>query len=181
MITFIIGYMASGKTTFGKALAERLNIPFIDLDSFIEEKEGIAVKEIFAQKGEKAFRELERDMLREAAESLTHGVIACGGGTPCHFDNMDFLNNKGITVFLETSTPVLISRLQAENAARPLVAGKSDDEIKEKVLTQLCERLPHYMEAKLKWNGDDLENKEAIEANVETFISSYPSVFRTLL
>lgn len=170
--------MASGKTTFGKALAQRLNTPFVDLDAFIEEQSGKTIREIFAEKGEEQFRILEKEMLHKAAEEYPNSVIACGGGTPCHCDNMEFINSKGITIFLETSTPVLISRLQAENETRPLVAGKSDDEIRQKVLTQLCDRLPYYMEAKLKWHGDDLENSQQIEDNVESFISSYPSLFR---
>lgn len=91
---------------------------------------------------------------------------------------MDFLNSNGVTVFLETSIPVLISRLQEENDKRPLVSGKTNEEIRKKVLTQLCDRLPHYMEAKLKWHGDDLNSEKEINDNVENFISSYPSLFR---
>ena len=81
-------------------------------------------------------------------------------------------------MFLETSVAVLIDRLQEENEKRPLVAGKSKEEIKEKVLSQLCERIPHYMEAKLKWHGDDLNSEKEISDNVDSFISSYPSLFR---
>ena len=178
MNIFIIGYMASGKTTFGSALANKLEIPFIDLDQYIEEKMGMTIAQIFEQKGESEFRALEKEMLHSLENETQHAVIACGGGTPCHFDNMDFINNNGISVFLETSTPVLISRLQGENSKRPLVAGKSDEEIAQKVLSQLCERLPYYLQAKLKWSGDDLENAEQIEKNVSSFISSYPSIFR---
>lgn len=178
MKIFIIGYMASGKTTFGKALAQRLDIPFIDLDSYIEEKTGETITEIFEARGEKGFRDLESECLQEAVGTSDNCVLACGGGTPCHHDNIKFLNDNGITVFLETSTPVLISRLQEENAARPIMAGKSDDEIAEKVLSQLCDRLPFYMEAKMKWSGDDLDTEEEVASNVENFISSYPSIFR---
>ena len=178
MNIFIIGYMASGKTTFGKALAERLNLPFVDLDDYIEEKEGKSISEIFSEGGEEGFRALEKENLRELADSHEKAVIACGGGTPCFHDNMEFLNSRGITVFLEASTPVLIERLQEANADRPLMAGKSEEEISRKVLTQLCERLPFYMEAKLKWHGDDLDTLENIQSNVESFISSYPSLFR---
>ncbi|MCH5239223.1 MAG: shikimate kinase [Muribaculaceae bacterium] len=180
MIIFVVGYMASGKTTFGRALAEKLGVNFIDLDQYIEETSGAKIPEIFKEKGEAGFRELEKEMLHSSVENAGNSVIACGGGTPCYFDNMEFLNNNGITVFLEASTPVLISRLQAENQSRPLMADKTDDEIQEKVLTQLCERLPFYMESKLKWHGDDLETPEEIETNVSNFISTYPSLFRDL-
>ena len=178
MKIFIIGYMASGKTTFGKALAEKLDVAFIDLDQYLENRTGKTITEIFEEKGEDEFRKIEKEMLEAAVNEDYDAVIACGGGTPCFHNNMEYINRKGLSVFLETSIPVLISRLQAENDKRPIVAGKSDDEIREKVLTQLCERLPHYMEAKLKWHGDDLETPAEIDMNVETFINSYPSVFR---
>lgn len=175
---FIIGYMASGKTTFGKALAQKLGTTFVDLDQYIEEKSCKSIPEIFQLHGEDEFRKIEKDMLREVVEAEPDAVIACGGGTPCFFNNMEFLNDNGVTVFLETSTNVLISRLQEANENRPIMAGKTDEEIRQKVLTQLCDRLPHYMEAKLKWNGDELETEEQIRDNVTNFIDSYPSVFR---
>ena len=178
MRLFIVGYMASGKTTFGKALSQKVGQPFIDLDEFIEEGSGKSIPDLFKEKGEAGFRNLEREFLEKAVEEYPEGVIACGGGTPCFLDNMDYLNGKGVTVFIEASTPVLISRLQQENTNRPLVAGKSDDEIRSHVLEQLCARLPDYMKAKLKWHGDDLETQEQIDSNVDNFISSYPSLFR---
>lgn len=178
MNIFIVGYMASGKTTFGEALSRKLKVPFVDLDQYIEKKEGMPVIDIFREKGETGFREIEKDMLRRVAEEYDRAVIACGGGTPCNFDNMEFMNAQGLTIFLETSTPVLISRLQEENASRPLMAGKTNEEVEEQVLSQLCQRLPRYMEAKLKWHGDDLDTETQIEENVEKFVSSYPSVFR---
>lgn len=178
MKIFIIGYMASGKTTFGKALAEKLATTFVDLDAYIEASTGQTIGEIFDSRGEDGFRMLEKEMLHKVVEENPDAVIACGGGTPCFFDNMEYLNAKGVTVFLETSIPVLISRLVEANAARPIMAGKSEEEIRAKVLSQMCERLPIYMEAKLKWNGDELDTKEEIEGNVTNFIESYPSVFR---
>lgn len=178
MKLFIIGYMASGKTTFGKALAEKLDTTFIDLDSYIENTHSKSISEIFAESGEEGFRQIEKETLKKVVEKEPDAVIACGGGTPCFHDNMEILNNNGITIFLETSIPVLISRLVEENSKRPIMCGKSEDEIREKVLSQLCERLPHYMDAKLKWHGDDLNTEKEIKDNVENFISSYPSLFR---
>ena len=178
MKLFITGYMASGKTTFGKALAEKISMPFIDLDEYIEQQTSKTISEIFSEKGEDGFRRLESDMLKKASLEYPDFVIACGGGTPCFLNNMEYLNETGVTVFLETSIPVLISRLQEENRKRPLVAGKTDDEIREHVLNQLCERLPYYMESKLRWSGDDLETSEQIDTNTDNFINSYPSLFR---
>ena len=178
MKIFINGYMAAGKTTFGKALAKKIGTLFIDLDQYIEENTGRTISELFTERGEKNFRKLEKELLQKVVEETDDAVISCGGGTPCFYNNMKFMNNNGLTIFLETSTPVLISRLQLQNASRPILAGRTNDEIRKKVLTQLCERLPHYMEAKLKWHGDDLENEKEIEENIENFVSSYPSVFR---
>lgn len=178
MKLFIIGYMASGKTTFGKALAEKLDTPFIDLDNYIEEKTSKTISEIFSEMGEEGFRRLEKEMLQNAVSEHEEAIVACGGGTPCFFDNMNFLNDNGITLFLETSIPVLIARLQEENETRPLMNGKTGEEIRQHVLTQLCERLPKYMEAKMTWHGDDLNSPQEIDSNVENFISSYPSLFR---
>ena len=178
MNIFIVGYMASGKTTFGEALSKKLQVPFFDLDSVIEDKSGKKIIEIFEEKGEEGFRELETEMLRQIASENTQAVISCGGGTPCHNDNMQFINSSGISIFLETSTRVLIERLLHENQARPLMKGKSPEEIESLVLSQLCSRLPSYLEAKLKWHGDDLDTEAQIENNVETFIESYPSIFR---
>lgn len=178
MKIFIIGYMASGKTTFGKELSEQLGTPFIDLDAYIEAKTGKSIPDIFNEVGEDGFRSLERDMLYKSVEEEPDAVIACGGGTPCFYDNMKFLNDNGVTVFIETSTPVLIDRLQEGSQNRPLMNGKSDEEIREKVLSQLCERLPFYMESKLKWHGDDLNSEKEISDNVKNFIDSYPSIFR---
>lgn len=178
MKVFIIGYMASGKTTFGKALAEKLDTLFIDLDAYIESHTGKTILEIFQTKGEEEFRKIEQEMLQKVIAENPDVVLACGGGTPCFGDNMRFLNDNGITVFMETSIPVLINRLVEESNSRPLMAGKSEEEIRQKVLTQLCERLPVYLEAKLKWSGDDLETETQIDSNVSSFISSYPSLFR---
>lgn len=178
MKVFVVGYMASGKSTFGRRLAEKLDTVFIDLDNYIEQQTGSSITELFNSRGEAGFRKIESEMLRKAVEEQPDAVIACGGGTPCFSDNMTYLNEKGITVFMETSIPVLISRLIEESENRPLMAGKTEDEIREKVLAQLCERLPIYLEAKLKWSGDELDTQEQIEENVSSFISSYPSIFR---
>ena len=99
---FLIGYMGSGKSTLGKALAQRCDIRFIDLDDYIEERAGKKIREIFAEDGEAAFRDLERRMLLEVSD-MDNVLVACGGGTPCFGDNMELMNSRGITVLLQTS------------------------------------------------------------------------------
>lgn len=95
---FLIGYMGSGKTTLGKAFARAMQLQFIDLDWYIEERFHKTVQELFAERGEEGFREVERNMLHEAGE-FENVVIAAGGGTPCFFDNIDYMNRVGDTVF----------------------------------------------------------------------------------
>lgn len=105
---FLTGYMGAGKTTLGKAFARYMNIPFIDLDWYIEERFHKTVGELFIERGETGFRELERNMLHEVAE-FENVVISTGGGAPCFYDNMDFMNRTGKTVFLEVHPDVCCS------------------------------------------------------------------------
>ena len=108
---FLTGYMGAGKTTLGKALARELHIPFIDLDWYIEERFHKTVGELFSERGEASFRELEKNMLHEVGE-FEDVVISTGGGAPCFFDNMEYMNRVGTTVFLDVDPKVLFSRLR---------------------------------------------------------------------
>ena len=102
---FLIGYMGAGKTTLGKAFSREEGLTFVDLDWYIEERFHKTIAQIFAERGEEGFRELERRMLHEVSE-FENVVIATGGGTPCHFDNMEHMNACGETVFLEVDVDV---------------------------------------------------------------------------
>lgn len=166
---FIIGYMACGKTTFGRALAKTLGKQFIDLDFFIEQRFRKSISEIFNTRGEDAFRKIEANMLRETAEMLDV-VIACGGGTPCFFDNIDFMNSKGTTVFLTASPERILARLMANSARRPLMAGKSEQEIRARIDADMKLRLPFYSKAKITHIGENLESKAQIARAVEDFV-----------
>ena len=108
---FLIGYMGAGKTTLGKAFSRELGLTFIDLDWYIEERFHKTVGELFTERGETGFRELERNMLHEVAE-FENVVISTGGGAPCFFDNMEFMNRVGKTVFLDVHPDVLFRRLR---------------------------------------------------------------------
>lgn len=165
---FIVGYMASGKTTFGKALARSLGWDFIDLDFYIEQRFRKSVREIFASEGEDSFRLKENAMLREVGE-FENTVISCGGGTPCFFDNMDFMNARGTTVFLNTEPECIVRRLVANNSRRPLMAGKSEDEIRSEVAKGLKVRNSHYSRAEILFPGDLLEDRSQIDSSVEEF------------
>lgn len=176
MNIFLIGYMASGKTTFGRALAEKTRRPFVDLDDFIEEKHGLSVKDIFARHGEEGFRKMERDALEEISR-VSGAIIACGGGTPCFHGNIDLINARGLSVWLDAEVPVIVRRLVEENHKRPLMAGKSPREIEETVRAHLAWREPFYSRAKIRWDSSRLENEEEIRTNIENFLSSHSFVF----
>lgn len=165
---FIIGYMASGKTTFGRALARSLGWDFIDLDFYIEQRFRKSVRDIFASEGEDGFRRKESAMLKEAGE-FENTVISCGGGTPCFFDNIDFMNQRGTTVFLDTEPECIVRRLIVNNSRRPLMAGKSEVEIREEVAKGLEKRNPHYSKAEIVFPGNLLEDRFQIDASVEEF------------
>lgn len=145
---FIVGYMASGKSTFGKELAKDKGLPFLDLDECVESREGRSISEIFAKEGEEYFRKREREILHEICNEADEFVLATGGGTPCFFDNMDYMNQEGTTVFLNTSPLVIVDRLKRQRANRPLLAMYSDNELEFFVREHLESRLSFYLKAK---------------------------------
>lgn len=163
---FLIGYMGAGKTTLGKAYARETGLSFIDLDWYIEERFHKTVGQLFAERGEQGFRELERRMLHEAAD-FEDIIISAGGGTPCFFDNMDYMNTCGETVFLEVTPQVLFRRLRVAKQQRPLLAKKSDEELMDFISEALQKRLPFYTKAKHTLVADELEDKRQIKSSVE--------------
>ena len=164
--------MASGKTTFGRALARRTGMQHIDLDFYIEQRFHSTVRDIFAQKGEAEFRRLEGAMLREVGE-MEDVVISCGGGTPCFSDNMDFMNSRGTTVCLQAADDVIADRIMQAGSKRPLMAGKSRDEILGTLREHMQIRKTFYDRAQIIISGDRLENKSQIAETVESFIKNH--------
>jgi shikimate kinase len=148
---FLIGYMGSGKTTIGRQIAKALFRPFVDLDQLIEEEEGRTISRIFAERGEAAFREMERDYLRKAV-AQTNAVISTGGGAPCFFDNMAFMNAQGLTVFFDLSPEELLNNLRNAGNGRPLIADKTDEELLKLIPEMLAKRNLFYSQAKLRVN-----------------------------
>lgn len=163
---FLIGYMGAGKTTLGKAFARALGLAFVDLDWYIEERFHKSIRQLFAERGEDGFRELEKRMLHEAAD-FEDVVISVGGGTPCFFDNMEYMNGVGETVFLDVDIRVLFRRLKVAKQQRPLLDGKSDEELMQFIREALDKRLPYYTKAKYVFNGERLENRSQIQQSVE--------------
>jgi len=143
----LIGYMGAGKTTVGKALAAELGVPFYDLDWYITMRYRKSVPEIFAERGEEGFRDLERRMLHEAAE-FENVVLSCGGGTPCFFDNMEYMNSLADTVYLKAEPDVLAMHLKMGKGKRPLIEGKTPEELEVYIKESLEAREPYYSQAK---------------------------------
>lgn len=169
---FIIGYMACGKTTFGKALARKTNREFIDLDFYIEQRFRKKIPDIFAERGEEGFRVLERNMLHEAGE-FENVVISCGGGTPCFFNNMDYMTEHGVTVWLKATEERITERLAINNANRPLIKGKRKEEIEQTVSEGLAKRTPWYSRAAIHFSGEYLEDRRQIDSTVENFLTHH--------
>lgn len=164
----LIGFMAAGKTTLGKALARELGLQFIDLDHYIESRYHCTVSQLFAERGEEVFRQIERNMLHEVAE-FEDVIIATGGGTPCFYDNMEYMNAQGITVFLDASIDVIYTRLTIARVQRPLVAGKSAEELRAYIADMLNRRLFYYTRATHTFCANMLENAEQVNQSVARF------------
>lgn len=165
---FLIGYMGAGKTTLGRALAAAIGVGFIDLDCYIEERFRKTVSQIFAEKGEEEFRNIERRMLHEVGE-FENVIISTGGGTPCFFDNVEYMNAQGTTVFLDVPLERLFIRLSIARSKRPLIKDKNDDELRAFIGEQLQKRLPHYSKALYTFRADKLEDRTQIDMSVEAF------------
>ena len=142
----LIGYMGAGKTTIGKILAKDLGVPFYDLDWYIETRMRKRVKQIFDERGEEGFRIIEKNMLHEVAE-FEDVVLACGGGTPCFFDNMDYMVGQGEVVYLRGTPEVLFRHLKMGKGVRPLLLGKNDEELLEYIKENVEKREEFYMKA----------------------------------
>ena len=162
----LIGYMGAGKTTIGKALSKELGITFYDLDWYIESRMRKTVSEIFAERGEEGFRKIEYNMLHEVAE-FEDVIISCGGGTPCFFDNMDYLNQQGQVVYLKAEPEVLYKHLLMAKVERPLLKGKSEEELLKFIKEQLDKREPFYTKARYTLDVSLMDNYDKIKISVE--------------
>lgn len=164
--------MASGKSTLGRALALAVHIPFVDLDQAVEAECGMSVADIFRTRGEEAFRQAESRLLRQHARQGC--VIACGGGTPCAADNMDFMMSAGTVVLLDTGTETTIRRiLEAPAGSRPLVDRFRGDiaALTDAVRKMKDERAQHYCRAHFTFDSTRLETRQQIDDSVKRFLT----------
>ncbi len=161
----IIGYMGAGKTTLGKVLAKSLGLQFYDLDWYIEGRMHKTVSQLFAERGEQGFRTIEHNMLHEVAE-FEDVVISCGGGTPCFFDNMQYMNLQGDTIYLKACPEVLYAHLKMGKVERPLLKDKTPEEMHAFIKEQLAMREQYYMQAKHVFDVSVLDSYEKIQTSV---------------
>ena len=162
----MIGYMGAGKTTLGKSLARHLGLEFIDLDWYIENRFHQSVSQLFATRGEEGFRKIEQNMLHEVAE-FEDVVISAGGGTPCFFDNMEYMNQQGLTVYLKATPEILRTHLRMGKQKRPLIAQKNDEELDIFIRESLDKRESYYNPARLIFDIGLLDNGMRIQESVK--------------
>ena len=160
-LIFLVGFMGCGKTTLGRKLANRLGYPFMDLDHILEANEQISIAEYFSSFGEDAFRKLESVVLKET-DYPQHAVISTGGGLPCFFDNMEWMNANGKTIYIKLSPKTLASRLEHEKEERPLLREKHGEALVEFIADKLKERESFYEQATIIADGLSL-NAEKVE------------------
>ena len=172
----LIGYMGAGKTTVGKALAKALNVSFYDLDWYIETRMRRTVKQIFDQEGEEGFRRIEHNMLHEVAE-FENVVLSCGGGTPCFYDNIDYMNAQGQVVYLKASPEVLYEHLKMGKGVRPLLLNKTPDEVRQFIVEQLAYREQFYSKARYTLDINLLDNHHKISVTVRELIEKLNKEF----
>lgn len=161
---FLIGFMGSGKSTYGKLMAQKLNIDFLDMDDYIEKQYSKSIYSLFEEWGEEQFRKEEKNVLRNLPVS-DNLIIATGGGTPCFFDNMEFMNKQGETIYLRTSVRELRDRLMHSNKKRPLLLDKSLKDLEVYIADLLKKREAYYLKSRYILETDDL--------NPNNLISSY--------
>lgn len=162
----LIGYMGSGKTTVGKALSKETGMMFYDLDWYIESRMRKTVAQIFAEKGEEGFRKIEHNMLHEVAE-FENVIISCGGGTPCFFDNIDYINQQGEVVYLKATPEVLYRHLLMGKVERPLIKNKTPEELIAYITEQVAKREKFYNKARYTLDVSLMDDYEKIQLSVD--------------
>lgn len=163
MKIFLIGFMGSGKTHWGRLLSEKLSMRFFDLDEQVTEHAGKSIAEIFAAEGEEQFRMTEKDVLHIITESHESFVIACGGGSPCYFNNIEYMNKSGTTVWINTPLDTLFERLVKEKNHRPLIKELTDDQLRNFINRKFASRKIYYEQADVTVEEEPVQLDKLIE------------------
>ena len=170
---YLIGYMGSGKTTIGRSLAKKLNFQFIDTDLFIENRQKKTVSEIFSEKGEDVFRQMEHMALEEIS-SFENVIISTGGGAPCFHNNMELMNNSGFTIYLKSSPEELTKRLNKSKNKRPLLKEKTPEQMLTFIAENLEKRDYYYNQAQLTFDAGQMLTKSDINNMIDQLMLHLP-------
>jgi len=163
MRIYLIGFMGSGKSHWGALLSEKLGIRFFDLDEQVTEHAGKSIPEIFETDGEEQFRMMEKEVLHIITESHESFVMACGGGSPCYFNNIEYMNQSGTTVWINTPLDILFERLVKEKAKRPLIKELSDEQLQHFISKKFASRKIYYEQADVTVDEEPLQLEHLIE------------------
>lgn len=163
MKIFLIGYMGSGKTTLGKILAEKLELPFVDLDHEIERAMGKNIPAIFDEEGEESFRKSEKEMLGRIIAQNENFVMATGGGTPCYFKNMELMKKSGTTIYLQVSLKELVKRNYNARELRPLLRGMNELELQSFIHDHLRDRISFYKKANITIKEGEIDADRIVQ------------------
>lgn len=155
MKIFLIGMPGAGKSTLGKQLADRMLLPIIDLDKQLERSENITIPELFRERGEEYFREVEARLLRELSVQQHSFVMATGGGAPCFHQSLEFMKEQGIVVFLDVALDAIYDRVK-NSSDRPLLSLESEEELRLRLENLRGKRLPFYSQAHIAFSGENL-------------------------
>lgn len=164
MKIFLIGFMGCGKTHWGRLLSQKLGLPFFDLDEKIEEKEEKKIAAIFEQEGEEYFRLLEKDVLHLLSESHDSFVMACGGGTPCYYNNIDYIKKQGVTVWINCTVECLYERLVKDRYDRPLLKDLNDEQLRNYIIKKFGDRKIFYQQANITLKEEELTLEKLVYA-----------------
>ncbi|MFT3994584.1 MAG: shikimate kinase [Dysgonomonas sp.] len=169
---FLIGYMGTGKTTAGRELAKSMGLEFVDLDHFIQARYQKTVSQLFDEVGEAEFRNIEQSILAEVGD-FENVVVSTGGGTPCFFNNMEYMNQVGTTIYLKASPEALTARLNTPSCKekRPLIKDKTEEELYAFIVESLSKREPYYSKAQIIFETEELISREDVDRYIQQLIS----------
>lgn len=167
MRVYLIGFMGAGKTHWGKILSKKLELPYYDLDDLIVESEGKPITKIFEDEGEEYFRMREKEILYMISESHPDLLLSTGGGAPCYFNNIDYMNAKGVTVWLNTPFEILLGRLRQQKEKRPLLKDLDDEQLQAYIVKKSNDRRIYYNQAKLKVDDTNIKPEEFVKKIID--------------
>lgn len=167
MIISLVGYMGGGKSHISNILSEKLNFKILDTDKEISQRNRLSIAEIFQKKGELAFRKMERELLEEVLATGENLILSLGGGTPAYYNNMEVINERSISIYLQAGVGTLVERLSKQKSKRPLIAHLTDEQLPEFVAKHLFERNVFYNRSRYKISTDHKTPEEVAEGIID--------------